>query len=181
MELPERLHTFILFLYSTGCRTGEAKKLHWSQIDWTERVVRVAAEQTKNKKARTIPLSDEVLMLLEETPQAKRIGLLFPFGCFRKAWISACVRAGLGTRTPGKQNGGYGVYTGIIPHDLRRSAVRNMCKAGVGEVVAMSVSGHRTAEVFRRYNITSTEDQHDAIRRVGSSLGQVLSKLKVKK
>jgi len=180
-ELPERLRAFVLFLYTTGCRTGEAKKLTWSQIDWTEQVLRVEAEQTKNNVARTIPIADDVVRLLKATPESKRIGLLFPVGCFRKAWINACCRAGLGTRTKGPQNGGYGHYEGLIPHDLRRSAVRNLRKAGIGETVSMSVSGHKTAEVFRRYNITSTEDQRDAIQRVGSSLGQVLPRLKARK
>jgi integrase len=180
-ELPERLRAFVLFLYTTGCRSGEAKKLCWNQIDRKERVVRVEGEQTKNAAPRTIPLADAVVKLLEEVPQSKRDGLLFPVGCFRKAWQNACVRAGLGTLTKGPANGGYGHYAGLTPHDLRRSAVRNLRKAGISEGVAMSVSGHKTREVFERYNIKSVEDQRDAMRRVGSSLGQVLKSAKVRK
>lgn len=177
-ELPERLRTFVLFLYTTGCRTGEAKKLRWEQVDWKESVIRVSEEQTKNDTPRTIPLDATVVERLKKIPESKRIGVLFPVGCFRKAWQNACVRAGLGkldkTGENAKKNGRYGVYTGLTPHDFRRSAVRNMRKAGIGETISMSVSGHKTAEVFRRYNITTDEDKVAAVRRVSSSLVPVL-------
>jgi integrase len=93
----------VLFLYVTGCRTGEAKALEWKQVDWTAHVIKVEAEQTKNDIARSIPVSDEVYACLKKTPEAKRVGVLFPVGCFRKAWQSACVRAGLGTLTKEKK------------------------------------------------------------------------------
>jgi len=58
---------------------------------------------------------------------------------------------------------------GLTPHDLRRSAVRNLMNAGVGQSTAMKITGHRTVSVFERYNIVSTEQLHEAIAMVSDN------------
>jgi len=58
---------------------------------------------------------------------------------------------------------------GLTPHDLRRSAVRNLTNAGVGQSTAMNITGHRTVSVFERYNIVSTEQLHEAIAMVSDN------------
>jgi integrase len=70
---------------------------------------------------------------------------------FNKAWRKARVAAGC----PGR-----------IPHDFRRTAVRNLVRAAVPERVAMQLTGHKTRAVFERYNIVSPGDLRDAARRV---------------
>ncbi len=57
-------------------------------------------------------------------------------------------------------------YTGLLIHDLRRSAIKNLMKAGVSEKVAMSISGHKTRSVFDRYHIVDSEDVIQAMKRV---------------
>ena len=176
--LPARLRPFVLLLYSTGIRVGEARKIQWSQVDFAEGVIRLSKTQTKNANARVLPLDDELTKMLKA--ERKESGPVFTFTSFRKAWCNACVKVGLGTLDRmGKNknlNGNYGKYEGLIPHDLRRSAVRDLIRSGVPQTIAMRISGHKTDSVFRRYDITEDSDliaAKDALRAYRSRIGQV--------
>jgi integrase len=86
-----------------------------------------------------------------------------PIGDFRKAWQNACVATGLGYfEKIGEGKKAKKVYHGLVPHDLRRSAIRNMVAAGIREKVAMGLSGHKTRSVFDRYHIVSEDDLPEA-------------------
>jgi integrase len=148
--LPCDLADVARFAYLTGWRKGEVLGLEWRDVDMRVRVIRLRAEHSKNKRPRVVKLAGELLTVLERRAGLRQLDCtrVFHIGgrpvrSFRKTWASACKTAGL---------------AGMLFHDLRRSAVRNMVRAGVPELVAMRVSGHRTRAVFDRYDITSEAD-----------------------
>ena len=169
--LPEEIRPVITFAYFTGCRKGEILALRWSQVDLAERVVRLEPGETKNDDARTIPLVPElyqVLKLQKETHDQwfRRSPWVFsragkPILEFKNAWESASKAAGLVDESgdPAK-----------LFHDLRRTGVRNLIRAGVPERVAMMISGHKTRSVFDRYNIVNESDLKDAARKLGEHM-----------
>jgi len=109
-----------------------------------------------------------------------------PVGDFRRSWATACVAAGLGQfvcddcnqivdRPSCKQCGQESRYVGRTFHDFRRSASRNMVRAGVPEKVAMKVTGHKTRSMFDRYNIVNEDDLRDAMDRTQAYLNRQAS------
>jgi integrase len=164
--LPNNLKPLVTFLYYCGVRLGEAEKIEWKQVDLKAGLIRLEEDQTKNSEARTIPIPDVLIRMLVKIEPKE--GTVFETTNLRKEWQKACAAAGLGTLTEveGKADPR---YTGLIIHDLRRSAIKNLMKAGVNEKVAMKISGHKTRDVFDRYHIIDTEDVVEAMRRVQNS------------
>ena len=124
--------------------------LKWNQVNLKDGIVRLEPGETKNGKGRTLFLEPELLDLLKDLHRNRRLDCQLVFhkdgvkiGDFRKSWKSACIKAKI---------------PNMLFHDLRRSGVRNMVRAGIPETVAMAISGHKTRAVFDRYNITSDED-----------------------
>lgn len=160
-HLPEDLRDFCRFAYITGWRKSEIASLTWSDIEGD--VVRLRGENSKNGEARSVVLAGELAEVIKRRKQLRlSSGVLT--GCvfhrdgnaiaeFRKSWASACKKAGLSER---------------LFHDFRRTAVRNMVRSGVPQSIAMKISGHKTASMFRRYDISNEDDLREALLRVES-------------
>ena len=160
--LPKHLRHPVTFLYFSGWRVSEMRTLEWRDVDLAGREVRLRPEVSKNKDGRVLPLRGELLEIVESARGVRRMDCPFvfhdqgePIGDFRKAWKTACKKAKL---------------SGVIVHDLRRTAVRNMVRAGIPERVAMELSGHKTRRIFDRYNIVSNEDLAAATERLQGHL-----------
>jgi integrase len=160
--LPDNLHPLITFLYFTGCRTGAAKKITWEMVSKDCKEIELPGEITKNGEPLTLPLVgaglQEISAMLKKMFRTE--GPVFDSTNLRKEWASACDKLGLGVKK------GW-TYHGLTLHDFRRSAARNLRRAGVTEDVAMAITGHKSRSVFSRYNITDTTDIREALVKVG--------------
>ena len=168
--LPAELRPVVTFAYFTGWRIqSEILSLEWRQVDMTACVVRLDAGTTKNGQGRVLPFAqlEELRSVVEAQDELRkkltRRGIICRWvfhregkaiRSFRVAWKAACDKAGC----PGR-----------IPHDLRRTAVRNFERAGVPRSVAMQITGHQTESVYQRYDIVDEADLVDGLGRLGSS------------
>ena len=141
-EMPQHLRPALTFCYENGCRTGAMSKIIWSWVNLEKREVNLPPGIVKNRKPLIVPLSQELAAMLRKKCQTN--GRVFETKNFRREWIKACVRLGFGVKTGDE----WYKYEGLIPHDFRRSAVRNLTNAGVGQATAMKITGHRTISVF---------------------------------
>ena len=164
-ELPAAVKPVVEFAYLTGWRIpSEALRLTWAQVDFEAGIVRLEPRTTKNDEGRAFPFDalPALKRLLEKQRSRTRalerstgriIPRVFhregePIRYFRRAWLSAIDRAAHQERGDVRQVVRPELI-GRIPHDLRRTAVRNLVRAGVPERVAMQLTGHKNAIGFR--------------------------------
>lgn len=174
------LQVAISFAHALGWRMqSEVLQMQLSQVDLAAGTLRLELGTTKNREGRTVYLTPELIPLVSEQIERVKtlsrklnqvVPYLFPnprkgrfqgsrLRDFRKAWLTTCKKAGL---------------VGMLRHDFRRSAVRNLVRSGVGETVAMKISGHKTRSVFDCYNITSDADLREAARKLhGHNTGTI--------
>jgi integrase len=182
--------------HSYGWRHEELLDLRVRQIDLLAGAIRLDPGTTKNDQGREVSMTQSVRELLTECVRGKQPEVhVFtredgkPVLNFRGTWASVCCAAGVGELTcpecdqevdNNKHCPGCGrdwvrddlKYRGLIFHDLRRTAVRNMVRAGISERVAMSISGHKTRSVFDRYHIVAPSDLRDAARKLENTQEQ---------
>lgn len=121
------LRPLVTFLCYCGCRVGETLQIEWSQVNLDARLIRLEPEQTKTDEARAVPLPSVLIDMLK--PMKPKDGKVFDGTNLRKEWMNACAACELGRKIEvGKPDPR---YVGLVLHDQRRSAVRNLRIAGV--------------------------------------------------
>lgn len=166
--LPQPYADMAEFAYLTAWRYEEVCGL---ELAWVFRAdAEIRLPDSKNGQGRVIVLEGRLSELVEKWWAGRRLDCPYLFhrngrrvkDALREHWRTACATAGI---TEVKRRGptGWRSFAGVSIHDLRRSAIRNMHRAGVAESVAMTISGHQSPLVFKRSDITSHEDQRQAL------------------
>ena len=148
--------------------------LTWDRVDLNNETVRLRAQDTKNEEQRLLKMEPALLEVIEARLAEKKKSCPLVFHRngegikdIRGAWNKACRETGLGygyrlNNEYAKKWEEEGLPAGPIFHDFRRTAVRNMNRAGISRKVAMMISGHKTESVFERYNIANDKDLEEA-------------------
>lgn len=170
-HLGDKYAAMTRFAAVTGWRKDEVRTLKWKQVDFTAGEVRLEVGTTKNGRGRIFPFAafpSLGALLREQREMTTRVererGQIIPWVFHRdgvpvgvnwiKAWNKAAAKAGV----PGK-----------LFHDLRRTAVRNLVRAGVPERVAMELTGHLTRRVFDAYHIVPKQDLCEAVEKLSKA------------
>jgi integrase len=174
-HLRSDLQVAVSIAYTFGWRTqSEVLTLERRQVDLDAGTLRLDPGTTKNDEARIVYLTPGLRsLMIAQIEQVRalehRLGRIIPYlfpylkgrHCgsrvkdFRKAWKTACLKASC---------------PGMLRHDFRRTAVRNMVNVGVPERVAMTVTGHKTRSIFDRYHIVSPADLQDVARKLTGTI-----------
>ena len=154
VHLPVPWQDILDVTYYSGWRKNEILFATWAEVDVAGGIIRLSPARSKTRVGRILPISPPVAAALARR-QARRdpnSPLVFhrdgmPIRCWRTAWRRACRAAGVPTR---------------FLHDCRRTAARNLVRAGVPERVAMLLTGHKSRVIFDRYNIVNEQELHAA-------------------
>jgi len=161
-HLPSYLADFFNFALDHGIRKGQLARTQHRFVDLERGVIVWPAAECKSREPHRLPLEGQALALVERliatrkpwcpylfhgrtcTPIRQRSKVYGCIGDTRKAWKTACEKAGLPV---GRDADGY------VFHDTRRTAATSLRAGGMEEADVMKITGHRTSSVFRRYDL----------------------------
>jgi integrase len=167
-KLPPSLRPLFVCAFHISSRKGELLKIRWSQVELDEGLIVLSPFDTKNRTGRALPIYGDMVEVLKEQKRVRdeqfpecdhvffwrtedvmlshggrRTMPGSPIKVFKGAWEKAVKAAG---------------FPKLLFHDLRRTAERNMAKAGMDQTMRMRISGHKTPSMSTRYNIVVAED-----------------------
>jgi integrase len=165
-QSPKHLGDLLFIGYWTGMRKGEILGLTWEKVDLKERMIRLEDEDTKEGKAKSVPMAEELYRVLSKIPRPIHDDHVFLYNGkpirnrFETALKRACSKAGI---VWGRE-----VKDGFIFHDLRHTFVTDMRRAGVPRTVTMAITGHAIKDMNQRYDTVDDQDKLTAIRQLES-------------
>lgn len=127
------------FMFATGCRISEAKRLDWPDIDFQQRTILVV--KTKAKKQRLPHMPQRLLVALANLPRDEK-----PFGCWsesslRRMWdedVAKTVKA-----VPG--------FVRMTFHSCRHGIATKLLRDGVDVVTAAGLAGMSVGVMLSNY------------------------------
>src|SRR3989344_4336875 len=152
------LNGILLMAYYTGMRRGEILGLTWGRVDLKKKILYLRPEDTKTDEPRKIPINETLYEYLQQQNKVRRLHephvftyKQAPIKEFKNSFATALEKAGI-------ENFRF--------HDLRHTFVTNMRKAGIHDFVTMAITGHKTMEMFQRYNTVDEADLNNAIQAI---------------
>ena len=160
-ELAPRYRPLVRFLHATGWREGEGLGLTWQRVDLAAGEIRLETSKTGEPRRLHFGPQSALHQLLEGVASARvalspyvfpgRAGKRMDRTALQKAWRRACVKVGC---------------PAALIHDLRRTVVRDLRRAGVSLAVAMGTVGHRSLRIHQGYSVVAAEDMEDGLARL---------------
>lgn len=154
----------VLFMWLTGCRVGDARKLTWSDVDLSGGIITFRAENTKNGTTCHIPISKFICEMLKQRKAQRPEQSPWVFWNKRdpqkqlsnnyKAYRNACQRLGFQWKF----------------HDLRRGFITRAVALGLSDIVIKRLVNHsHSSNVTAGYAVLDPEDLRWATERITKS------------
>jgi len=145
----------LMFLLSTGARKASAKNAKWDEIDFTNRMWRIPATNSKSKKVVMVPLNDSAIWVLEQLHNEGAKGYIFvhertgkPYTAIEKTWYEVRRLAGLGKE--------------VRIHDLRHTYASLLVTSGRSLYEVQKILAHSDPKITMRYAHLSAKTLQEA-------------------
>ena len=159
-EAAPHLKPILLVAYRLGMRYSEIVNLTWDRVDRERGLITLRAIDTKTKQLRQVPMTADVLAVLKDLHKVRYLGQDRVFlrdgesvTSVKTAFENAKDRAGIAN---------------FRFHDMRHCAATALRRAGVDNTTAMAIIGHKSPQMWRRYNTIDATDLRAAASKVNT-------------
>lgn len=168
-NLTESPHVLAMFriMMHTGCRPGEARHLKWDYVDFTNRVIRLPKEATKEKRPKTLFITPYIEGVLKNIRRMEGNPYVVvserndgkPIMDVKKPWDRIKKAAGITTE--------------LHLHDLRHSHASMANALGYSLPMIGALLGHTQAQTTLRYAHLATDHLRKAAEDISNRIANV--------